>query len=48
MFADHTWFDQFIPSLERVDAENLMQTARKYLNSERRITGIYRPKENGK
>ncbi len=48
MFADHTWFDQFIPNLEKVDAESLMQTARKYLRSDRRLTGIYRPKNNGK
>ena len=48
MFADHTWFDQFIPNLEKVNAENLRNTARKYLRSDRRITGIYRPRNNGK
>ena len=48
MFADHTWFDQFIPNLERVNAQSLMDTARKYLRSDRRITGIYRPRNNGK
>jgi zinc protease len=48
MFADPSWFDQYIPNLEKVNAEQLMQAARKYLNSEQRIVGIYRPKEKGK
>ncbi len=48
MFADHTWFDRFIPTLEKVNAQNLMDTARKYLRGDRRITGIYRPKNNGR
>ena len=48
MFADPSWFDQYLPNLEKVDAGRLMQAARKYLNSEQRIVGIYHPKENGK
>jgi zinc protease len=47
MFADYSWFDQFIPNLEKVSREDLMEAARKYLRSDRRIVGIYRPKDNG-
>jgi zinc protease len=48
MFAEPTWFDQYLPNLEKVDAERLLQAAQKYLSSEQRIIGIYHPKENGK
>jgi zinc protease len=48
MFADHTWFDHFIPNLEQVDAESLKRTAQKYLRNDHRIIGIYRPRNNGK
>jgi zinc protease len=48
MFADPSWFDQYIPNLEQVDAGRLMQAARKYLNSQQRVVGIYHPKEGGK
>jgi zinc protease len=48
MFADHTWFDQYLANLENVDATSLQETARKYLNSSRRIIGTYQPKNNGK
>ena len=48
MFADPSWFERYIPNLEQVDAGRLMQAARKYLNSEQRIVGIYHPKESSK
>ena len=48
MFADHTWFDQYLPSIEKVNRERLLKTARKYLNSEQRVIGIYHPRNNGK
>ena len=48
MFADHTWFDQYLPSIEQVNRESLLAAAQKYLNAEQRVIGIYRPKKNGK
>ena len=48
MFADHTWFDNYLSTLEQVNAERLRQTAQKYLNPEQRVIGIYRPRINGK
>ena len=48
MFADHTWFDQYLPSIEQVNRKSLLAAAQKYLNAEQRVIGIYRPKKNGK
>lgn len=48
MFADHTWFENYISNLEKVNTETLLKTARKYLDSEHRIIGVYRPKDNAK
>jgi len=48
MFADHTWFDNYISNLEKVKREHIQQTAQTYLNSDHRIIGIYHPKNNGK
>jgi zinc protease len=43
IFADHSWFDNFIHNLESVTAESVMRAARKYLKSDQRVVGIYRP-----
>lgn len=48
MFADHTWFDNYLPSIEQVSPEKIRQTAQKYLKTDQRVIGIYRPKNNGK
>jgi len=47
MFADHTWFDNYLKRIEKVTPSQLAETAKKYLDQERRVVGIYRPKNNG-
>lgn len=46
MFADHTWFDNFLERIEQVSPANLAETARKFLD--RRIIGIYQPRQSGR
>ncbi len=48
MFADHTWFDAFIGNLEKITKDRILSASQKYLDSNHRIIGIYRPsqKEN--
>jgi len=48
MFADYSWFDAYLPNLEQVHAKNLLRCAQRYLNSNRRLIGIYRSKNQGK
>lgn len=48
MFADHTWFDNYIFNIEKVNKESLLETARKYLDANQRVIGVYHPKNNGK
>ena len=48
MFADHTWFENYIEQIEQVTPQMVAETAQKYLDPEHRIIGIYRPRENGK
>ncbi len=45
MFADHTWFDNYIPSIEQITPEKIQLAAQKYLQSDQRVIGIYRPKK---
>ncbi|MCD6355748.1 MAG: insulinase family protein [Anaerolineaceae bacterium] len=48
MFGDHTWFDTFIPNLEKVNRKRILETAQKYLDPNHRIVGVYRPSGKGK
>jgi len=45
MFADYSWFDDFIIKLEGITKEHIQSAARKYLDSEHRIIGIYYPNQ---
>lgn len=47
MFADYTWFENYLMQLEQVTPQRVSETARKYLDSDRRITGVYKPRKNG-
>ena len=47
MFADHTWFENYLIQLEQVTPQRVAETAKKYLDSDRRVVGIYKPRENG-
>ena len=46
MFADYTWFETYIEKIEQVSADQLLSFAQRCLDPERRIIGIYRPKNN--
>jgi len=45
MFADYSWFLNYVENLEKVTPEKLLASARKYLSPQRRVIGIYRPEE---
>jgi zinc protease len=47
MFADYVWFENYIEQIEQVTPLMVAETARKYLDPEHRIIGIYTPRENG-
>jgi zinc protease len=47
MFADPAWFENYLSSVEQISREKLQQTARKYLQADQRVIGIYRPKNKG-
>ena len=47
MFADHTWFENYLIQLEQVTPQRVAETAKRYLDSDRRVVGIYKPRENG-
>lgn len=46
MFAQYSWFENYIKNLGDVTPEKLMIKAREYLSPARRVVGIYRPEEN--
>jgi len=46
MFADHTWFETYIQRIEQVSPEQILAFAQHWLDPNRRIIGIYRPKNN--
>ncbi|MBM3137004.1 MAG: insulinase family protein, partial [Chloroflexi bacterium] len=48
MFADHTWFENYLSQLEQVTPQKVAETAKKYLDPNRRIVGVYKPRENRK
>jgi zinc protease len=41
-FADYSWFSEYVDRLAGVSAEDVLRVARKYLDPQKRITGIYR------
>jgi len=44
MFADYNWFASYLRQIEQVTPERITQVARRFLNKEQRVTGVYRPK----
>jgi len=43
MFDQYSWFTRYTSRLAEVTPEILLDTARKYLNQNQRVVGIYRP-----
>ncbi len=44
MFAGYSWFEQYVPSLERVTPQDVQRVARQYLRPSRRVVGVYQPR----
>lgn len=47
IFATFAWFESYLEKLQAVTREDLIRTARNYLNPHRRIIGIYQPARTG-
>ena len=43
MFADYSWFTEYLDRLSRVRPDDMLRVARKYLIEQNRVVGIYRP-----
>ena len=43
MFADADWFEGYISQIEQVTPERITRAARRYLDAERRVIGVYHP-----
>lgn len=47
MFADQTWFENYLRRIEKVTPAQISEIANKYLAMDHRIIGVYQPKKNG-
>jgi zinc protease len=43
MFADYSWFTEYLDRLSKVRPDDMLRVARKYLIEQNRVVGIYRP-----
>ena len=43
MFADYSWFTEYLDRLSKVRPDDMLRVARKYLTEQNRVVGIYRP-----
>lgn len=41
MFDESSWFERFVPALEKVTPDDVSRIARDYFSPEKRVTGIY-------
>ncbi len=41
MFADPSWYENYVASLERVTAEDVSRVAAEYFGADHCVTGIY-------
>ncbi len=46
MFDDYAWFLNYLPKLQKVTPELLLEKACEYLSPKRRVVGIYHPEQN--
>jgi zinc protease len=47
MFANYDWFESYLRNLEMVTASEVLAAARTYLDPNRRVVGIYQPRQQG-
>ena len=48
MFDTYAWFSKFVPSLQKVQTEDVAGFANRYLRQDQRVIGIYKPYLNGR
>ena len=46
MFADYTWFENYIERIEGVTPDQIQSAAERYLGKENRIIGVFRPRKS--
>ena len=44
-FADYSWFTDYTKRLEQVSTQDILRVARRYLDPDHRVTGVYRNRE---
>ena len=47
MFADYSWFKNYVYELEKISAEDIQRAAQVYLNTSKRVVGVYKPENGG-
>ncbi len=47
MFDSYEWFENFLPALEKVTVEDVIRVAKSCFAADRRVIGIYSPKDEG-
>jgi zinc protease len=47
MFADYSWFENYLRRIAAVEAQDVLRVARKMLTRQNRVVGIYRPTGGG-
>ncbi len=47
MFADYSWFENYLDRIAEVTADQVMEVAQRYLLSKNRVVGIYHPTSGG-
>jgi len=45
MFDDYSWFTDYMERLNRVTPQQVQQAAQEYFHPDRRVVGVYTPKE---
>jgi zinc protease len=48
MFAEYQWFENYIANLESISVQDIQNVARKYLNPENRVVGVFKPNHAGR
>jgi zinc protease len=48
MFADYSWFENYLDRIAAVRAEDVLRVARRLLTPQNRVVGIYRPTGGGR
>jgi len=47
MFADYSWFTQYLERLEQITPQDVQRVAQTYLAPQQRVVGLFLPQANG-